>query len=602
MSAAAGPGQSSPPEREQRAVRPERIPVLVGVAGHRDLVPEQCARIRAILEVLFQRIRGRFPQLEPVLLTSMADGADLLAAEVAERLGISIICVLPYSAPEVRADLPSETARRTFDRIYAGARHVEVGGDTDVLEDERLGAATQRDRQFQRAGAILARYSTLLVAVWDGIETSLDAGTAWVVEYRRRGVQPPAADSPALDGALLAASDNDLIYEIRCARRSTSNGAAGSTPVEDLGFRGTGVREPREWPRTLVAALERIGELNTEVARHAVRLERPEGAEHVRHGSEGIAHLAPLETLFRVVDALGEHYHRWFDLALRARYALWLAMAILLVSFKKNSLGPHGGAEIAGVIAAFVAGFLLSRWARWKSLHRKYLDYRVLAEALRVEFFWERAGVRRRARGELAHEAFLQRQDEKLDWILIVIRTVSLQLAARRTGIAAGGLDEAVRDWVGDANLKSGTGQLRYYHAMIWRYRRRLGFLHLIEVASLAGGFLLALAFFAERVLDSARFAPLPGNVRELLLWALTLLPAFAAIFDTYMHQKADRTLLRQYRHMFGLFTVAARELREARGDAQKRAILRSLGHACLAEHAQWVLAFRDKGIEALRW
>jgi hypothetical protein len=82
----------------------------------------------------------------------------------------------------------------------------------------------------------------------------------------------------------------------------------------------------------------------------------------------------------------------------------------------------------------------------------------------------------------------------------------------------------------------------------------------------------------------------------------LALLTVSAVIFDTYVNEKADRALVRQYRYMYGLFGIAARELRSARTEDHKLDILRSLGHACLAEHAQWILGHRDKRIEGLRW
>jgi hypothetical protein len=91
-------------------------------------------------------------------------------------------------------------------------------------------------------------------------------------------------------------------------------------------------------------------------------------------------------------------------------------------------------------------------------------------------------------------------------------------------------------------------------------------------------------------------------SVRGALLWVLALVTVAAVIFDTYVSEKADRALIRQYRYMYSLFGIAARELRSARSETQKLDVLRSLGHACLAEHAQWILGHRDKRIEGLRW
>ena len=72
--------------------------------------------------------------------------------------------------------------------------------------------------------------------------------------------------------------------------------------------------------------------------------------------------------------------------------------------------------------------------------------------------------------------------------------------------------------------------------------------------------------------------------------------------FRDLSNEKADRAFDPQYRYMVSLFGFAAGELRAAETVEMKLLILRSLGHACLAEHAQWILAHRDKRIQGMRW
>jgi hypothetical protein len=137
-----------------------KIPFLIGVVGHRDLVEGQVPAIRAAVEQLLRRLVEAYPDVTPTLLTSMADGADLLVADVAAELNVPIMAVLPMSHDQCRADLESDAAREVFDRIYARSEHLEVA----LPEQELKGLAPQsaeemRDLQFQRAGALVARYS-----------------------------------------------------------------------------------------------------------------------------------------------------------------------------------------------------------------------------------------------------------------------------------------------------------------------------------------------------------------------------------------------------------------------------------------------------------
>jgi hypothetical protein len=578
-----------------------KIPFLVGVVGHRDLVAAEVPQIRAAVDDVLRRLCEAYPDVTPTLLTSMADGADLLVAEVAADLNIPIIAVLPLTHDQCRADLESDEARAVFDRIYARSERLEVIlPQNGAADDIALSAAEKRDLQFQRAGALVATYSALLIAIWDGRDTGHAAGTARVVEYRRFGMQPHDDDTSLPVHVLLGAQDNDLMYEIRCSRRSRA--AEAADPPRVLGFTGSAVTGGEEIPATLATVLERISEFNRDVE---------EFRDDIAQRSHRLALPSPypvperltyLDELFRAADWLGSHYRRAFTAALQSRYLLWAVMAFLLLSFKKESVGTIGVLTIYGVLIVFVLGLGLALWAHRRSWHRKYLDYRALAEGLRVDFYWEIAGVHRRFDGEFAHESFLQKQDIELEWIRAAMRAVSLRLAVRGGGTLPAGFAQAFAGWVGDDDPVNGSGQLWYYRKRIEALERRL---ELVERAGswlLFAGLLLAVGFAIEVSLRSFGVELFPERVRGGLLWALALLTVYAVIFETYVSEKADRSMIRQYRYMYSLFRVAARELRSARSEAHKLDIMRSLGHACLAEHAQWILGHRDRRIEGLKW
>ena len=277
-------------------------------------------------------------------------------------------------------------------------------------------------------------------------------------------------------------------------------------------------------------------------------------------------------------------------------------MAFLLITFKKESVGTIAIVAIAGVLAVFLLGSLLATWAHRRAWHRKYLDYRALAEALRVDFYWELAGVRKEFEGEFAHESFLQKQDAELQWIRYAMRAVSLELALRPSGNFKDGFPFVYAAWVGDDDLVNGSGQMLYYRQRLTILSRKQHNAERIDRMLLFAGLLLAIAFAIDLTAQSMSRAFLPPHLRAWMLWALALVPVYAAIFEIYLNEKADRALIRQYRYMYYLFGFAARELRSAASNERKLELLRSLGHACLAEHAQWILVHRDKRIQGMRW
>jgi len=220
-----------------------------------------------------------------------------------------------------------------------------------------------------------------------------------------------------------------------------------------------------------------------------------------------------------------------------------------------------------------------------------------------VDFYWEVAGVRNYSAGEFAHESFLQKQDVELQWIRNAMRAVSLQLAIHPCGNFIEGFPWVYEHWVGDDHPVNGIGQMFYYGQRLHKLKHTLHLYERVDGLLLFGGLILAVTFAADVGLRTwAGYSFLPNHVRSSLLWGLALVPVYAAIFEIYLNEKADRALIRQYQYMYSLFSLAAGQLRSASTIERKLEILRSLGHACLAEHAQWILAHRDKRIQGMRW
>jgi hypothetical protein len=575
-----------------------KIPFMIGIVGHRDLVASELPQIRAELHVLLKRLRDDNPHVPLRLLCSMAAGADLLAADVAAELGIGIIALLPYARNLCRADLESEAERAEFDRLCNLSDVAELSLPAGVSIETITHAGVQRDRQLQHAGSLIARYSGLMVAIWNGVSTNHRAGTARTVQFRHEGIMPTDELIVSPRDVLLSAQDDNLNYEIRCSRTSHPNPAG----VVALGFNTDETNAGGEYPKALRTTLARIADFNRDVeefgskiAAKGKRLSQPTTTPTPKT-------LQYLDRLFTAADWLGSYHRRCFTMALRARYLLWALMAFLLITFKKNSEGEMAIFAIAGVLTVFLLGTLLAVWAHRRSWHRKYLDYRALAEALRVDFYWEIAGVRNEFDGDFAHESFLQKQDVELQWIRNAMRAVSLQLAIHPCGNFTEGFPYVYTHWVGEDSPTIGTGQMSYYRQRLHKLTHSIEVSERIDRVLQIGGLTLALAFALDVVLRTQHFYLLPSAFRENMLWALALVPVYAAIFEIYLNEKSDRALVRQYHYMYSLFSFAANELNAAKKPERKLEILSSLGHACLAEHAQWILAHRDKRIQGMRW
>lgn len=152
---------------------PERPPLVlhVGVTGHRakdldkcDLaevrrvVAETLRRVRATVDSVWQRNHDAFAGGKPILrlYSRLADGADLLVAEEAHKQQFDIHCALPMprDAYEPYIDATWRPAYRTM--LERADRVLELDGDS-----------ADGDEAFFESRRMVLRHSDVLIAIWD---------------------------------------------------------------------------------------------------------------------------------------------------------------------------------------------------------------------------------------------------------------------------------------------------------------------------------------------------------------------------------------------------------------------------------------------------
>lgn len=118
------------------------------------------------------------------VISSLAEGADQWCAEEALKLGCELQCPLPFARKEYEKDFSDPTEfRRLCDQATAV---MELDGRIDRNEN---GARDPSPAAYEAAGRALLNQSDLLLAIWDGAPSQGPGGTAEVVvEALRRGI------------------------------------------------------------------------------------------------------------------------------------------------------------------------------------------------------------------------------------------------------------------------------------------------------------------------------------------------------------------------------------------------------------------------------
>jgi hypothetical protein len=361
-------------------------------------------RIGAVLKLiaeagsaLAQHESGCFAPGPPQLhfVSPIADGADQIAAEVALELGWELQAVLPFGRDQYRSSLANARAREAFDLLLDRAsRTLELPGD----EHRQLEAYVMTSR------ATVA-HCDILIAVWDGMPPRGRGGTGEVVQFAiTRGTAvvhlPPEPDAAgrvlwsAFDPTVLTIADEHSA-ERPIDRESIDDLLYGllmppPDPQEHDFLKAFGrerlrrVRTRIEYPLLLAAAGARRFGFKDIREKHAEAQIRDEWQRYRESCVEAHCITAPfdlLEEAYAWADRLATHFAQNYRSGHIFNFVLGgFAVCLGLSAF----MAPHFKFEFAALEMAITFAIILNAHIGTRNeWHRRWLDYRQLAERLR---------------------------------------------------------------------------------------------------------------------------------------------------------------------------------------------------------------------------
>ena len=363
------------------------IPIVIGVSGHRAIREKDRPALSAAVKTELKKLQGRCRHSRLVLLCSLAEGADLLCADAAEELGVPLIAALPREQADYEKDF-SEEGLAGLRRHIARAEQVFVTPSTEPVPE----GGADRDFQFRQAGIYVAAHSHVLLALWDGGPgTDSACGTAEAVDFALNGSYYPA------EGVSLRSGCNEAVIHVFTPRGERTEEPAGTVHV--LGNR-----------EAMLDVLKKTDDFNRQSA--SLKLET---ASRLPQQTDDRL-LARMETISRAAGKLSGVNARRYRLALAL---LALASALLTFAFLMYD-------EAQAVWMILVCGFMLlaawscQRFAARSDCHRRYIEYRALAECLRVQTYLRYAGS-----GLQAADLLSWTQQEETAWIMDALCALS---------------------------------------------------------------------------------------------------------------------------------------------------------------------------------
>jgi len=563
------------------------VPLVIAVTGHRNLLDNELLVLREKARAFFSEIRADFPDRQITVMSALAKGADMLVAEEALKLDFSLTVPLPMSKQEYMRDFDSVELREKFESILAQATEVY---ELPLTSGNTLASITEygegRNQQYAQLGVFLCGHCHILLALWDGKYSDNLGGTSQVVRFHHDDVMPGYTTDTGGSGIILVDDESDLVYHIVCSRNQPNGSPEGNLKAGDHWWFSLDAKEPRSkrMPESHRRTFAYTNDFSTDALKYAGKIrDEAYALLNDKNWEELPSGLRSIDRLFCAADWLAIHFQKRVVMALRLAHLLAVLMGLMYIAYSDILPKQQFLYAFLGFFALATAIYAFGKRNSW---HRKYLDYRTLAEGLRVQLYWAAAGVTSGSKSKFMHDTFLQTQDPELGWIRNVMRVAGTQCdASSYKGLS--GLTFSLTNWLGGTEM----GQMGYFRRK--GVRCALQFQRTERLSNFA--LCLGVVVVACLILTSAE---LGEQVRDPLVVGMGIMLLFVGVRQSYSHSVADEELIRQYEFMYKIFGNARRRIDLIDNDDEKRRILRILGDAALGEHAQWILMNRERTMD----
>lgn len=383
----------------------------VGITGHRPnrldprlspLLKEKATEVltrvkEAVWSAPALRPGGPLPVLR--LVTSLAEGADRIAAHAALNLGFRIQVPLPFCLEEYQKDFGQPGSIKEFQGLLAAADSVFQLNASPLA----------RNAGYRAAGEVVLTQCDLLLAIWDGKSARGFGGTAEMVELAQLiGLSVLHIDSQnpghfqLLDGE---GSHSDALAALDHSIRSMFNVMERPSKPDSIGIGGSGAERGRG-SGMIRRIVTRGPNANTPagIAEDYMQAKWPRRTDPtaymlLRFAAEGKPGLParqdPTREVTEIENASLRPYFLWTD-ALAVRYSefsrsaslriqLWAALAVISclltipLEYNLSLLRLLTCFELISTLAVLIEAFIAWRF-RW---HSRWMLFRSIAEQIR---------------------------------------------------------------------------------------------------------------------------------------------------------------------------------------------------------------------------
>jgi len=564
--------------------RVQRVPLRIGVTGHRDLDPADVDHLRKTVEGLLGQLRQRLPGIHVELVSGMADGADRIAAEAALAVGMNVHALLPMPLDMYLDDF-DEASQRHLRALLADPRvqTTELELPLGIDREQASVHGWARDALYVALAERLREGTSILLAMWDGEDRGLPGGTGdTVLRYlglvTKEGARPPR-QLPLREAEAKAADGERPVFWLRTRRNESEgmNAAAGFLGIADD---GEVVVSGQQLPQRLAEELDKLVDYARDAGSHVDAEQHPWGlvsdeALSLRPGAADS--LRAIDYEYRRADLLAVHHQQRSDRLFKAFSLMAAVMGFLFLVYAK--IYP-GKVFLAGYLVLFGGGFLLFSLAVREGWFTRHLMYRAVAESLRTRFYLTVAGVTPRGIEQHLMRLLGVRRIAGFSWIGHILRACTpFELGSTHDDRAA--FEWVRKTWIEDQHkyFHRKAHALHHAHERLERFKAVILVTMAIAVASL---------MFFKGFYSEVHIAGLP--LKTYMVFLLGLVPFWLGVWEIYQAKMAIKELGWQYQNQLFHLERAAGALRHTVSHKRAIHILDDTAERLLADTYLWTV------------
>ena len=546
-------------------------PITLGIVGHLDaIITEQH---KTTIKTIFNRVSALHPNSPIVLFSQLAIGADTEVANLFLNIkketnrDYQLIASLPYDIDYYKkTQFNNKEDLITFEGLLKQSERSFIINKLTEAVKNKLDKDIQANFDalngyYRKGGEFVADSSIALIVLWEDLDNNLEGGSANIVTYKKTGSYQKFISEHIFD------KEGNLI-SIPCNRQGNNKPITLKDDYFDILLKDTSIKK----------ALDKIEELNSSYSSTDSEIIKKSASYLFPDTFSLDENNTKLKSIYAFVDTQANQHQIKYSRILKGFFLLGFVIFGVFESYKH--LGLHQTLFFSTIALMIFAFGVFQISYKWKN-HKKYIENRVLAEALRIQFFWNLSNLRKPV-----SKYILRIHNKEYDWLKhILIAIYGLTYPNENTKKEP--IDIIKKYWI--------DNQKEYFLKKVEYLEKKEKQNKVVSYITFGFGVLLLIGIFILNLNDEHHKWLHPLIVLDSIIFGVF------ALIKAYYEKRGYEQTNTQYSLMANIYKASSNKIEEIdllnknNEFTEFDNILFLTGKEAIVENGNWYMVYKDK-------